>query len=242
MYAQLLLLASLAANAVIAAPQPRATTLCEQYGECEWVQIGSYRVQHLVNATSSGLERRQDAVQTNIDVGEDNIRDVEISYDQSEPDAPEPQQLQNLWNRAAEACLTTSCNPAQAISEGSFTLSATGQFRDQGERDNFIELLRQAYQQTIAKESATEVITIPGPGGLPGGNRLQVTKTATSTNFFNVNRFGGDASGQYLAVTLTRSDSGGCGNVVNGILGGLSLTPTIGAFFGALGAACTFSG
>lgn len=242
MYAQLLILANFAANAVLAVPQPRVASLCEQYGECEWVEVGTYRVQRLVNASSSALERRQDGAQTNIDVGEDNIRDVEISFDQSEPDAPEPQQLQNLWNRAAEACLTTSCNAGQSITEGSYTLSATGQFRDQGERDNFITLLREAYQQTVARESKTEVITIPGPGGLPGGNRLQVTKTATSTNFFNVNRFGGDASGQFLSILLTRSDSGGCGNIVNAILGGLSLAPTIGTFFGAIGAACTLSG
>lgn len=87
-----------------------------------------------------------------------------------------------------------------------------------------------------------EVITIPGPGGLPDGNRMQVTKTATSTNFFNVNRFGGDASNQYLSILLTRSDTGGCGDIVNGILGGLSLVPEIGTFFGAIGAACTASG
>lgn len=242
MFGKLLLLSSLAANAVLAAPQPREATLCEQYGECEWVQIGTYSVQRLVNASSSALERRQDGVQTNIDVGEDNIRDVQVSFDQSEADAPEPQSLQNLWNRASEACLTTSCNPAQAITEGSYSLSATGQFRDQGERDNFITLLREAYQQTIAREAMTEVITIPGPGGLPGGNRLQVTKTATSTNFFNVNRFGGDASGQFLSVLITRTDTGGCGNIVNAILGGLSLAPTIGTFFGAIGAACTLSG
>lgn len=242
MYGRLLILGIHAINAVVAAPQPQAATLCEQYGECEWVRFGTYTVQRLVNASSLPLERRQESPTTNIDVGEDNIRDVQVTFDQSQDDAPEPQQLQKLWDRASEACLTTSCNAAQAITEGSFTLSADGQFQSQEERDNFITLLHEAYQQTISREAETEVIAIPGPGGLPGGNKLQVTKTATSTNFFNVNRFGGENSGQSLSILITRTDTGGCGDIVNGILAGLSLAPSIGTFFGIIGAACTASG
>lgn len=129
------------------------------------------------------------------------------------------------------------------VEAGGYRLTATGQFPDADGRDNFIELLREAFFRAQTVEESSEVITIPGgPNGLPSGQRQKNEKTTTGVDFLNANIFGGPASGKYMTVRVSKIPlEGGCGAARNAInaAGSLAFNPVLASFFGLVSVACS---
>lgn len=103
----LCLLAGFATSSVLAFPTASPAVVptparCEDYGECVEIDYFGYRVTRLVNATGSGLNRRDDNIKTIVEVGQNQIRYATHAFDENYPgDAP----FTELWDRILEGCL-----------------------------------------------------------------------------------------------------------------------------------------
>ncbi|OBT69257.1 hypothetical protein VE03_01964 [Pseudogymnoascus sp. 23342-1-I1] len=244
----LFLLASVVSSMAIREVAPPVTLdeplPCEYYGECIEVDIWGYRVQRLVNSSAAAIQGRADG-RTKVDVGKDRIMQSTVAFQDDEPPAPV---FKELWDRILEACYEDSCDAQHTITVGSYNLNVDGQFPSTTERNNFIDLIRQTFDQSKTSILEHSVIQQPGPGGGPGGGAggggsgsiLQNTLTTSGVHFINANIFGGPNSGQHMTVHVTRSADGtSCPGVLSTIAAGGALVPGLSVFFGLIQVACT---
>lgn len=170
---------------------------CESYGECEWISIGGYRVPRLVapynHNTSSlpppllSIRQTTPDPSTNVDIGSATISDTTATHQDSAP--ADPTAFTNLWNRVAEACLQSTCDPSQTLTEGDFQLVVEGQFPGPNERGQFIELLKEAFFRSLKKEEFEQRYVTPSfVVGLPGTPVFGRYKRWDGVGFLNANK------------------------------------------------------
>lgn len=256
------LLASIAISA-IALPTSSQPLRCEDFGECEEVEVFGYRTSRLVNSTVSDIafDRRQDGKNTNLEAGKDKVEQTTTKYQGTE--AP-PAVFGELWDRITEACYgsffpnyprpislanipittATTCDQQSPVTGSGYQLTATGQFASSDARDNFISLLREAFFRTVTEDTRIETNQCPiGPGGTTAPCSQTAYRTTRGVDFLNANIFGGPNSGQFMTVRLTRVSNGaGCPSYLNAINSAGALVPGLQYFFGGIATACAAIG
>ncbi|KFY12883.1 hypothetical protein V492_03603 [Pseudogymnoascus sp. VKM F-4246] len=213
---------------------------CEYYGECEEVEIFGYRVQRLVNSTAAAIQGRA-AGKTTVDIGQDRIRQETVSFQNDPPPAPV---FKELWDKILEACYQATCDREKTITVGDYSLNVDGQFNSVIARNNFVNLIRQTFDQSVTSGLSHSVIQVPGPGGPGGGGggsgSMKENLLSTSgVHFINANIFGGSNSGQHMTVRVTRSAAGtNCPDAVHTIKSAGALVPGLAEFFGVIDLVC----
>lgn len=174
--------------------------------------------------------RRDDpAYDTTVEINDDAF--TESWYPDSDPNTVRTTPAhEELIGRALEVCGNTYCDGQKSIEtsagrqEGStLKLALDGNFADSTLRDNFLALIKDALDKSVAVTSELDGQIMTGQGA----------------RFLHARSGYGPASGYYLTARITEEDaSQSCPDVVNTINGFGALVPELSPVFGLAAAVC----
>lgn len=137
--------------------------------------------------------------------------------------------------------IDSTCYDRRSVQVGAFRLTADGQFDGRDSREIFIQLIEDAMFKSQKTEVSVDVPDTPPtqPGVPSGGTPGRRIKDTQIRDFFNVNRVGGDNSGQFLRMRIINTSFGGtCPAALNALNAAGALVPQLSFFFGAISSIC----
>jgi hypothetical protein len=167
---------------------------------------------------------KREKYDTNVEPSEDNWMDIG-----SEEHSPHD----DLLSRIPEICNSVQCDESKSITDhvtGKLTMRVHGNYYQSDVRDNFIELIKEAYRRSQHREAVP-----PDEAGL--------FFTYGPRNMFASSGFG-DYSGYFMAVYIsdTPAETPGCSKAMNAINAVGPLVPELAPVFGIAGAICALLG